>query len=290
MVNSSTLEKINYLGMAKLFSVLSWNIKHFGTEQIRLQRIIDTIKQKDPDVIGIYEVRGRSVYEKMTSQMSDYTFFITEGPQAQEILVGTKRTVQAFFTQRVEFKSGVKAMRPGLLVSLVFGDQHYSLLFLHLASLTKPRGMGLRDDMMSRCFKLKRAIHQVGKDELDQEGKFIFLGDLNTMGLDYPYKKGIDSTFEIKRLDGRAARNRMYRLKKTSEGTYYPGSTSSLEIGNLDHVVATKNIRFKTFKNNLEEDCDVLVGGWVDQNTSVLKDQWRKDFSDHAYLYFEVEE
>ncbi len=274
--------------MAKVFSVLSWNIKHFGTEQTRLTRIINEINTNDPDVIGIYEVRGAAVYEQMTSIMTDYNFHITEGPQSQEILVGVKRSIQSFFTQKTEFKSGVKTMRPGLLVSLKIDDIHYSLLFLHLASLTKPRGMGLRDDMMERSFKLKRAIHNMAVSTLNQDGKFIFLGDLNTMGLEYPYGKDIDASFEIKRLDGRASRNTMKRLKKTHELTYYPGSTSSYSESNLDHVVATKNINFKSFKDVNQDDCSVLVKGWVDEAAASDKDTWRRDFSDHAYLYFEV--
>jgi len=41
---------------------------------------------------------------------------------------------------------------------------------------------------------------------------YLFLGDLNTMGLDYPYQKAIDSLTELKKWDLRAAQQPNYYI------------------------------------------------------------------------------
>src|SRR5262245_4408357 len=105
--------------MAKAFSILSWNVEHFGAASPNqppkkpVGPIIDLIAEQNADVIGIYEVTGATVFSELTAKMPNYSFHITEGPQTQEILVGVKKTFTAFFTQRVEFNSGVTVLRPG---------------------------------------------------------------------------------------------------------------------------------------------------------------------------------
>ena len=97
--------------MAKAFSVLSWNVEHFGAVSRNMPPeksvgpIIDLIVEQNADVVAIYEVVGATVFEEVTTKMADYSFHITEGPQTQEILVGVRKTLTAFFTQRVEFNS-----------------------------------------------------------------------------------------------------------------------------------------------------------------------------------------
>lgn len=54
--------------------------------------------------MAIYEVTGKDVYSHMMKKFPKHSFYITEGPQSQEILVGTRNTLHAFTTQRTEFK------------------------------------------------------------------------------------------------------------------------------------------------------------------------------------------
>ena len=49
-------------------------------------------------------------------------------------------------------------MRPGLLVTITIDGANYILLFLHLASSSEPRGMGLRDDMLYRAVKFRHVV------------------------------------------------------------------------------------------------------------------------------------
>ena len=48
-----------------------------------------------------------------------------------------------------------------------------------------PKGIGHRDDMLKRSLEYRKSL-----DKATKSGKanYMFLGDLNTMGFDYPYK------------------------------------------------------------------------------------------------------
>lgn len=73
--------------MAKAFSVASWNVKHFKGEKHRVDTVVQLLKDQNPDVFALYEVTGAEVFGAMLEKFPDYTFHITEGLQAQEILV-----------------------------------------------------------------------------------------------------------------------------------------------------------------------------------------------------------
>jgi hypothetical protein len=76
--------------MPKLFSVLSWNIEHFKDDPTptRVNKVVDFVKLQNPDVFGIFEVEGKTIFDALVSRMPDFTFQITEGEETQEILVG----------------------------------------------------------------------------------------------------------------------------------------------------------------------------------------------------------
>jgi endonuclease/exonuclease/phosphatase family metal-dependent hydrolase len=279
--------------MAKVFSVASWNVKHFKykkeskIDKQRIDRVVKYLNNQNPDVFALYEVTGKDIFEKITKYFSDYYLQITEGKQTQEILIGVRNTISSFITQRTEYKSGTTHMRPGQLVTIIKDKINYSLLFLHLASSTKPRGMGLRDDMLYRAVKFRKALDKMAGGK--NKSNYIFLGDLNIMGMDYPYKRDIESDIELKKWVTRAKQYYgMRRLGKTFNKTWYGGSSSSIEPGDLDHVFAANHLKFTVFKNNNDADVEVDVRGWVDEKNSADKDTWVRDYSDHALLYFEV--
>jgi len=282
--------------MAKAFSVLSWNVEHFGktsksgsTPQKPVGPIIDLIAEQKADVVAIYEVEGKMVFDEVVAKMPDYAFHITEGPQIQEILVGVKKTLTSFFTQRTEFKSGVSILRPGALLTITKNNINYSLLFLHLKSLTDPRGFGLRDDMVERAIKFKKILDKAHKKKgLAGLSNFLFMGDLNTMGMNLTYsEKDVTPEEEIARLEKRLSPDSvsMRVLDKTSPVTWWPGSASNLAPGNLDHVIVSQHLEFKTLGG-----AEVSVRGWVNETTPKAKDTWAGKYSDHSLLYFEVQE
>lgn len=272
--------------MAKAFSVLSWNVEHFGAKDKNNKKfkkdpapIVDLIAEQKADVIGIYEVRSDIIFRPLTEAMKDHHFFITEGPQLQEILVGIRKTIPAFATQKTEFKSGQTTLRPGMLVTPYVDGAYYPLLFLHVKSMPDPKGFGIRYDMTKRAFDFR---HVLKKAAGGQAANYIFLGDLNTMGMDYFGKdKDIVGAREIKELKASARRRDMVVLEKSHENTYW---SATYGPSDLDHVVAAEHLSFKSFAGS-----PVKVSGWPDEPTDAKKAKWVEKYSDHALLNFEVQ-
>lgn len=279
--------------MSKAFSVASWNVEHFKStrgqspDNERVKRVISYLKDQDPDIFGIYEVTGKDVYFEMVDQFPDYTFEITEGPETQEILVGFRSTLTCFLTQKVQFKSAVPYMRPGLLASIRLDGVDYSLLFLHLASFPEPRGFGLRDDMLYKAVKFRHVLdNPAGGEHLSN---YIFLGDLNTMGMKYPFKRNIKAELELEKWDERAKKYYgMTRLTKTMNYTWRGKVNKKIKESNLDHVYASTNLKFKEFERNGVK-AEVDVRGWVNEPNDERRNKWTQLYSDHSLLYFELQ-
>ena len=271
--------------MAKAFSVASWNVRHFnGGDATNAERVAFLAAQ-EPDVVGIYEVEGKEVWRELMAGMPGYSFFITEGRNTQEILLGIGPGVTAFLTQKIEFQAENAFMRPGALLTVRVDDHYYALLFLHVASMTGARGFGLRADMTQRAFEFKETL----ADAIGEEPNYVFLGDLNTMGMDYQYgsegpghplKVKVQEAQEVAGLAYQASKVGMRVLAKSADETY--GSPGGLR-SNLDHVVVTDHLEFKSFAGS-----EVDVRGWPQLPEDEQK-AWIETFSDHALLYFEVQ-
>ncbi|UCF09320.1 MAG: endonuclease/exonuclease/phosphatase family protein [Candidatus Bipolaricaulota bacterium] len=272
--------------MAKAFSIASWNVEHFKGDPARTDRVIAFLEAQNPDIIGLYEVEGKEVFATLTRRFPGYSFQITEGPQTQEILVGFRAGMSVFMTQKIQFKSGTTHMRPGLLATVSVSGAQYIVLFLHLASHVEPRGFGLRDDMAIRAIKFRKTLDRA----TGGGANYIFLGDLNTMGMDYPYKQAISAETELRRWDFRASRYYgLRRLSKTFDLTFSNGSRSSIPDSNLDHVYASKHLRFAEFEPDGGTRGEVDVRGWVNKTTTSQRDRWIERYSDHSLLYLEVQ-
>ena len=180
---------------------------------------------------------------------------------------------------------------------MTIAAKNYSILFLHTKSLPTPVGFGLRDDMMERAFKLKRRLDKAAGGR--NKSRFMFLGDLNTMGLEYPYDADIGPDLELNRIDGRASRNGMRRLVKSAPYTFWNGPGSSYPKSDLDHVVATRNLNFRAFagpsirlpawaNDPSVAAADIRLQGWMYEPTAAKAKAWIDGYSDHAALYLEV--
>lgn len=277
--------------MGKIFSVASWNVEHFGINRGmpdpgRVERAMQFLADQQPDVFAIYEVEGKEVYWEMVHRFAGYSFHVTEGEQMQEILVGVKSPLTAFFTQKTEFKSSVPALRPGSLLTVVANGEHYPILFLHVKSGDTARGFGLRDDMLARSLKFRKVLDRVAGGP--NGANYLIVGDLNTMGLYYPYTDDIAADTEIKRMNLKATRYYDMRpLKKNAPFTFSNGSQSSYPASELDHVYAADHLKFKTFTGP-QGSGEVDVRGWAREPTTAKQDQWIEEYSDHCLLYFEV--
>jgi exonuclease III len=274
--------------VAKAFSVASWNVEHFKNVGATNEERVAFIAEQDPDVLAIYEVEGAEVWRELMSGLPGYSFFITEGQNAQEILLGTRAGLTAFVTQKIEFQSRDAFMRPGALLTVRIDKVDYTLLFLHVASWPAARGFGLRADMIERAVDFKVGV----LDKLtENKTNFIFLGDLNTMGLDYVFGRvgtqrklrhaRVEARQEIARLRFLAEESGMRLLEKTHDVTWRDGGRRR---SNLDHVVASAPLSFKKFGG-----AEVDVRGWPQLADEAAQKSWISRFSDHALLYFEVQ-
>jgi exonuclease III len=276
---------MEYVKMAKVLSFLSWNVENFHNEPGRINRVVDLIAEKSPDIFAIYEVKGSAVFNAMVTKMPRYTFSITESPGVPEILVGVRNNLTAFVTQKDELQSKVPSLRPGALATVNIDQVNYSFLFLHLKSFPQPRDWGLRDDMFQHVAHLKRALDK--QMPSGQKSNFVALGDLNTMGLKAAYNKKSDmtGTEELAFVDKRmtAAVNGMRRLPKTCEDTWWNGKDNQ-DPSSLDHVFASEHLAFRSFSDGAE----VEVSGWVNQPTVRQKRDWINKFSDHSLMYCEI--
>ncbi|MCU0695069.1 MAG: hypothetical protein MUC96_00920 [Myxococcaceae bacterium] len=144
------------------FSLASWNVEHFGgrVSDDRQKRVVRHLKSLDPDVFGILEVEHANIRKLMEQSFPDHDFFLTDGPQLQEILIGCRRVVfdQKLFVQKREYQEGNDALRPGALLSARQGTVWTNLLFLHTDSGADAGALGNRFDNFRKVWNLRRAL------------------------------------------------------------------------------------------------------------------------------------
>lgn len=265
--------------MSKL-SIASWNVEQFKLNTTLKDEVVKHIQSLNPDIFAILEVVGADVWRHMFTHFSDHCFFITEGKQSQEILVGVRKTLRCFLTQRDEFKAGRTSLRPGPFLTVQVNNEYYTILFLHMKSISDPEGFGLRDDMVEHAFNLKKSLDNV--PEANGNAKFLFMGDLNTMGMDITYLADVEESDEIDRLRKRAKRRGMVLLPKDHDSTWTNGNGL---YSDLDHVVASDSIRFKSWNGN-----KIKVSGWNKYDEGTPKfNEFVTRISDHCSIYCEIE-
>lgn len=283
--------------MPKIFSVASWNVEHFKNDTSRVKRVAQFISGQNggpvntPDIFALFEVEGKYIFQEFMNQFPDYRFHLTEGKQSQEIFIGVHKKLQSFSTQRLEFKTKREFQRPGLLLTVRINDTNYTLLFLHIRSGSNTEDFGLRDAALIHAFNLKKALDEVQGNP----SNYVFLGDLNTMGIDdpVPYSKILDFSAEdeIDRIAEWSKKRKMMLLKKettnidgqSKEVTWYNGS-SNYKPTNLDHVIASEHMDVRS-QQSVKNTASLF--GWPKLNRSQWN-SWFSQYSDHAMLYFEI--
>ena len=267
--------------MATIFSFASWNIEHFkGGDAARAERCVQFIRDSDPDVFGVYEVEGKAVFSHFVSLMPSHNIYVTEGLSYMQTLVGVRRSITAFVTQRHSFKSEVPTLRPGTLVTIQRDHTNYSLLFLHIKSSPDPRSWGLRDDMVGHVRNLKKALDR----NADNAANFIAIGDFNTMGLRVTHADNdMDGAAEVARYERVLAHRHMRLLPKSKTHTWWNGPNGTYSPSDLDHAFASEHLRFRDYGG-----AELDVRGWPEKNTNAEKQTWIDQYSDHALVYGEV--
>ena len=275
------------------FAVASWNVEFFGSRRKgeapndvrgRIDRVSSYLKDNiDADVYAIYEVNGGSVFEAVTTEFPHYSWQITEGPGAQQILAGFR--VPAFVTQRLEFRRGFAGdLRPGLLVTVREGVQNFPMLFLHLKSADRPIDFGVRAYQNGKARSLRKALDAVSAP---QRANFIVAGDFNTLGMHLTFSaRDLEISDEIARLNQlySSPYDRMRLRPKTHGATFWNGPGSSDPPADLDHVIAAQRVRLAA--NGEGKEIEVL--GWREEMSDQARGKWISEYSDHALLRFKV--
>lgn len=226
-VYSATVRRRGHMSI----SVVSWNVEHFGgsVSADRQKRVVKHLKSLDPDIFGILEVENADIRKLMEQSFPDHDFFLTDGPQLQEILIGCRRGVfdQKLFVQKREYQEGNDALRPGALLSVRQGTEWTNLLFLHTDSGADAGAFGNRFDNFRKVWNLTRAL---GKKSAKGEPRLLVLGDFNTMGLSFPGRK---------KADQRVAATEELAALATHAATYWSPTYGE---SNLDHVLASNDL------------------------------------------------
>lgn len=264
------------------FSVLSWNVEHFGGGETpaRQNRVVKHLKDQDPDIFGILEVENADIRKLMETSFPDHDFFLTDGPQLQEILIGCRRGVfdQKLFVQKREYQEGNDKLRPGALLSVRQGTEWTNLLFLHADSGVDAGAFGNRFDNFRKVWSLAKAI---ARKAPNGHPRMLVLGDFNTMGLSYPGKKKselrVAADLEVSGLAELAKKEGLVLLPKSHPATYWSATYGE---SNLDHVLATEDLAATVKK--------VEVKGWVQEPTEAAKKKWTAEVSDHSSLVMAV--
>lgn len=265
------------------FSVLSWNVEHFGGGETpaRQNAVVKHLKDQDPDIFGIIEVENADIRKLMEKSFPNHDFFLTDGPQLQEILVGCRRGVfeQKLFVQKREYQEGNDKLRPGAMLSVRQGSVWTNILFLHTDSGVDAGAFGNRFDNFRKVWSLARALGRVADAN---DPRMLVLGDFNTMGLSFPGTKKADqrvaAAVEINGLKDLAAKEGLVLLEKSHQSTYWSATYGE---SNLDHVFASENLA-KQITGKVE------VRGWVQETSVAAKKKWTTDISDHSALVFSI--
>ena len=272
-------------------TVVTWNVKHFKrrvdapADQDRVDRVVGLLNAQQPDVFALFEVTGAEVFSTIVREMPAYSISITEGAQTQETLIASRNELHTFTTQRLEFKSGARALRPGALHTIIEGDIIYPLLFLHLKSFPNPSGFGLRTEQLDKAFGFRNILAESTEALEFREHRYVFAGDFNTMGMDITFSDGdISELAEIERLhDAATARDMTLALKTESVTWHAPRSATT---SNLDHVIHGSNVTLVPAGGQAQP---VEVIGWPQEVGEQAQRRWVRDFSDHALLRFTID-
>jgi hypothetical protein len=277
------------------FSVCSWNVEFFGSKrrggsaaqvETRINDVFDLLGSSGikSDVFAIYEVNGGQVFERVKTALPEYSWQITEGPGAQQVLVGFR--IPAFVTQRVEFSRGFTGpLRPGVLVTVTHEGQDYPMLFLHLKAADAAIDFGVRAHQHDKARSLRKALDEGAAAE---RANFIIAGDLNNVGMDLSFSgRDISVGDEIERIRAmyESRFDDLVLLGKTADATFWNGPGSSDPPADIDHVLAASRVNLVPLAGGKA----VAVKGWPEEPTDAAKGAWIKKFSDHALLRFSVQ-
>ena len=269
--------------MGSQASIFWWNV-HSLQDAAHAERVVTKLKGIDPDIFGLGEVVGEPAYKFIAREFPEHNFYMTYGRESQEILVGVRRTLPVFFSQKTEFQSGNSFVRPAVLATINDSESPLNILFVHPKSYPSPKDFGQRDDFFQRVFDLKRLLDiKAGGD-----ARFIVCGDMNIMGMSYLERDFITPEDEFHHISTEGGNVGLLFMEKSARATWAANNKGS-QSADLDHVLASQAVKFRSLTTTSGNSYDITVGGWVDfPKNSKEREAFIAEASDHCFLSFQV--
>ena len=196
-----------------------------------------------------------------------------------------------WFEQRLEFKEGSEYLRPGPMLAVSQDSRTDTLLFLHTDGGSEASTLGNLARMLSHALSLKIRLDEIAKGKAN----LLVLGDLNTMGMQYPRAlKAYTTVTEKEEIEGLADWAQSFGKQKRKADVVvlredWPATwTNGKKRSNLDHVLASSQMKFEELGKDADGNpAEVEVEGWWDLKGQALKVYLGKT-SDHCSLLFHV--
>jgi len=267
--------------MQSKLSVLWWKVHHLKNAS-QAARIVSHIKERNPDIFALGGVVGEAAYRLIAKEFPEHNFYMTFGKQAQEMLVGVKRTMQAFFSQRTEFQSGNEFLRPAALLTISLGELPLNLLFVHVKSFSDPLSLGYRDNFIKRLGRLKATLDNLSGGS----SRFVVCGDFNLRGMFYLERSYIKPEDEFHHIQNELGDIGILFAEPSSLSTW--SSKEGRSQATLDYVAATDSTNFANLGND-QGQIQLRLGGWPEYPRGTFeRNEFIEAVSDHASVYFEI--
>jgi hypothetical protein len=271
--------------ISRALTVIFWNVQDWGQrgddpeEKARFDRITSVIKKENPDIAVFAEAMDETLRVRMAQALPPgYAIHETTSINPRHIITIFKNAADynVSITQRDEFKGPDGSRRPFPLIQLATMAEQIAFLPVHSPSGAKTENMARREMIMQNVFKLTKEIQGTGSE-------FLTLGDMNTMG-----GGSVTMAEEISDLAQEARNAGLEMISKNYPYTWHGiDADAQYADADFDHVMTTPDLAKRIYPVNAQGD-HVRVGGWPEAATSGARDQWVRDYSDHAYLKLKI--
>jgi exonuclease III len=283
--------------------VMFWNVRDLGQKREehdddvkRVKEIANQIKSNQVDVASIAELVQPDMMYELQKMLPGYVIQINSNNGGHTLATIFKQAASRSIVVRQadRFRGPQGKGRAYTSVDILDHDTdtRVSLLSMHQKAGSSPRDMSIRERTLKDVAKMADNLrhHNV---------PLIIMGDMNTVG----NSGRVDEAAEVKRMDsllydpfdaanGMAyedwSAGRMLRLTKDEPATWHGvGRDQKYGDCDLDHVYVSEEL-YSSIRDMDEHGNKVRVRGWTQLDTVEKQDDWVRDVSDHAPIYFDI--
>ncbi len=273
--------------------VLFWNIRDMGMrgdilyETYRARRVRDVFRAAQPDIVLLSEIRKSELAKTLVDRVGKGVWHIENSSRGARgswfsTMFNTSSGLETDFTI-ADMNDGLDwdgAFFPALTIETPGGKTQ--VISVHTKSGAHPQGFNIRRTVLNEI-KLHAASLAAQKIRL------LAVGDFNTMGqgeaMSGSEEVRLTEEFMATGQDGSA----LVRLAKSHETTWMGiGDEAQWPLQSLDHAFVSPAARDMIVPVGGDAERPVYVGGWPRLQLPVAREQWVRDFSDHAPLILDL--